>query len=103
MAALLTHKSSIQKRHHGPELNAENAIRATDNFLGHKMPFGQTAKAKDTVRETLSPLPSPSVGNKLTVKSGPFVMAHLCQALARECHHGWFRPGGAVETTNHPR
>jgi hypothetical protein len=34
-------------RHHGPELNAQNAIRAPDNFLGHRELLNQTAKAKD--------------------------------------------------------
>jgi hypothetical protein len=35
MAALLADKATVQMRRHGPELNAENAIGTTNNYLSH--------------------------------------------------------------------
>jgi hypothetical protein len=35
MATLLTYKTTVQMRRHGSELNAENAIGATNNYLSH--------------------------------------------------------------------
>jgi hypothetical protein len=46
MAALIANKSSIQMRHHGPELNPEDAIGAADERKGHNHFLDRTAKAK---------------------------------------------------------
>jgi hypothetical protein len=46
VATLIADKPSVHLWHHGPELDAENAIGTTNNFLGHNKVFSQTARAK---------------------------------------------------------
>lgn len=44
MAALIAYKASVQPRHHGPELNARNAIGTAHNFVDHKKSAIQAGK-----------------------------------------------------------
>jgi hypothetical protein len=73
-------------RNHRPELNPENAIGTPDYFLGH-VNLKSDGESKNKLQSSvLSPLLSPSVKNEGISERGPFVMAHLCGTLARECH-----------------
>jgi len=47
MATLLADKASVQMRHHGPELNAKNAIGTPYNYLGHRNSWIRRRKQKD--------------------------------------------------------
>jgi len=86
MATHIANKASIHTRHHGPELNPENAIGTTDYCLGH-VNLESDGESKNKLQSSvLSPLLSPSVTNEVISERGPFVMAHLCRTLARECH-----------------
>lgn len=85
MATHIANKASIHTWHHGPELNPENAIGTTDYYLGH-VNLESDGESKNNLQSSvLSPLLSPSVKNEVISERGPFVMAHLCRTLAREC------------------
>jgi hypothetical protein len=86
VATYIANRQSIHLRHHGPELNPENAIGTTDYYLGH-VNLESDGESKNKLQSSvLSPLLSPSVTNEVISEWGPFVMAHLCRTLARECH-----------------
>lgn len=68
MATHIANKASIHTRHHGPELNPENAIGTTDYFLGH-VNLESDGESKNKLQSSvLSPLLSPSVTTKLSLK-----------------------------------
>jgi len=86
MATHIANKPSIHTWHHGPELNPKNAIGTTDYCLGHVNRESDGESKNKLQSSVLSPLLSPSVSNEVISEWGPFVMARLCRALARECH-----------------
>jgi hypothetical protein len=62
VAALFADKSRVQMRHHGPELNAENAVGTTDDSKGHKSSWCRDSASNQTnVQPTTL---SPPVGNQ---------------------------------------
>jgi hypothetical protein len=61
VATHIANKASIHTRHHGPELNPENAIGTTDYCLGHGN-LESDGESKTSIQSSvLSPLLSPSV------------------------------------------